>query len=155
MATRRILTLAAIGLALAALWLPGCQAGSGDAPAPQAASSVATARPPAEIPALAPISAAKADPAHGLRRVHVFVSGRVQGVGFRNFTQTNAQRLELTGWVRNLPDLRVEAVVEGPPDEVAKLLKLLQRGPERARVDKLETAEEPASGEFKVFEQQP
>lgn len=64
------------------------------------------------------------------RRVHVFVSGRVQGVGFRFFTETAARNLGLTGWVRNLSDGRVEAVIEGPSDKVAALLDQMRKGPQ-------------------------
>lgn len=86
------------------------------------------------------------------RRVHVFVSGRVQGVGFRDFTQGEARKRGLTGWVRNLEDGRVEAVIEGPADKVAELLEEVKHGPPRARVDKVETTDETPTGEFKVFE---
>jgi acylphosphatase len=86
------------------------------------------------------------------RRVHVFISGRVQGVGFRDFTQAAAQRRGLTGWVQNLDDGRVEAVIEGPADKAAELLELVKHGPPAARVDKVETADETPTGEFKVFE---
>jgi acylphosphatase len=114
----------------------------------------ATSASPA-TPAQPPASTARPVPAQGLRRVHVFITGHVQGVGFRNFTQANAENLKLTGWVRNLSDGRVEAVVEGPPDAVAGLLKLLQRGPERAKVDQLDTTDQPPTGEFKSFQQLP
>ena len=86
-----------------------------------------------------------------LRRVHVFVSGRVQGVGFRNFTKEKADALALTGWVQNLADGRVEAVVEGPTAKVAELLEHLKRGPSGARVDKLDSTDEPYKGEFAGF----
>lgn len=88
----------------------------------------------------------------GVRRVHVFVSGRVQGVGFRAFTQHNAATLGLVGFVRNLDDGRVEAVVEGPAEKVGELLKLIERGPRAARVEKLDTADEPAEGAFETLE---
>ena len=88
----------------------------------------------------------------GTRRVHLFVSGRVQGVGFRAFTQREARRLKLTGFVRNLADGRVEAVVEGPQKSVAALLAKLQRGPRAARVEKLDATDEPPAGDFESFE---
>ena len=62
-------------------------------------------------------------------RVRVFVEGRVQGVGFRQSTAREAMRLGLQGWVRNLPDGRVEAVYEGPRDAVEKMLAWSGRGP--------------------------
>jgi acylphosphatase len=73
----------------------------------------------------------------GTKRVHVFISGRVQGVGFRAFTQRNALMLKLSGWVRNLRDGRVEAEMEGPAERVDELLKLVRRGPRYARVTEL------------------
>ena len=86
------------------------------------------------------------------RRVHVFVSGLVQGVGFRAFTAEHAEKRALTGWVKNLDDGRVEAVVEGPTDKVAQLLELLKRGPAAGHVDKLDVADEKPTGEFKSFD---
>ncbi len=71
-------------------------------------------------------------------RAHVFFSGRVQGVFFRAFTKENAQRLGVNGWVRNLPDGRVEAVFEGPKDRVEKLIYLCRYKHPHARVDDVE-----------------
>ncbi len=90
--------------------------------------------------------------ANKLRRVHVFVSGRVQGVGFRDFVKENAQKLKLTGWVRNLSDRRVELVAEGPGAAIDELLKAVAKGPPAAKVEKAEPADEPYTGEFKTFE---
>ena len=87
----------------------------------------------------------------GTRRVHVFLTGRVQGVGFRNFTEGHARRLGLTGWVMNLRDGRVEAVVEGPTAGVAELLEKIKRGPRYARVDKMDVKDEKPTGEFETF----
>jgi acylphosphatase len=88
----------------------------------------------------------------GVSRVHVFVSGRVQGVGFRAFTQREARRLKLTGWVKNLADGRVEAVIEGPKDKLDALLAKIRRGPRAARVTKLDSNDEPAQGDLGKFE---
>ncbi|MFP4058065.1 MAG: acylphosphatase [Candidatus Brocadiia bacterium] len=88
----------------------------------------------------------------GTRRVHVFLTGRVQGVGFRAFTQREARRLGLTGWVKNLADGRVEAVAEGPASKVEALLAKIRRGPRAARVEKLESRDEEPTGEFRQFE---
>jgi acylphosphatase len=63
------------------------------------------------------------------------VSGRVQGVGFRYFTQDTARREGLTGVVRNLPDGRVEAVAEGDRESLDRFEAALRRGPSHARVD--------------------
>jgi len=87
-----------------------------------------------------------------MRRVHVLVSGKVQRVGFRLFTPRRAVRLKLTGWVKNLRDGRVEAVVEGPAGKVEELLAAIRQGPPQARVDELKVAEEPFRGEFTTFE---
>ena len=79
-----------------------------------------------------------------LERRRVTVRGRVQGVGFRASTREAAQRVGATGWVRNLPDGAVEAVVEGTGDQVAAMLHACRSGPRFARVDELtETAETP------------
>jgi len=88
------------------------------------------------------------------RRVHAYVSGIVQGVWYRQSTQQEARRLGLAGWVRNLPDRRVEFVAEGAPAAVEKLLHWARRGPPDARVDALEVEELPpedAEGPFDVL----
>ncbi len=78
------------------------------------------------------------------RCVRVRVTGRVQGVWFRGWTQGEAERLGLRGWVRNASDGSVEAVIAGPEAAVDAMLAALHRGPELARVDGVEVA---ASGE--------
>ncbi|HPD17677.1 MAG TPA: acylphosphatase [Planctomycetota bacterium] len=88
----------------------------------------------------------------GARRVHVFVTGRVQGVGFRAWTEREARMLKLAGWVKNLPDGRVEAVIEGPPEAVAALVEKLKAGPRAAKVENLDVKDEPAEGGFEGFE---
>jgi len=64
-----------------------------------------------------------------LKRLHATVSGRVQGVGFRNFVQEEALKLDLTGWVRNTREGDVEVVVEGPEPALSRLMVALRRGP--------------------------
>lgn len=86
------------------------------------------------------------------RRVHVLVSGLVQGVWFRKHSQAEAERLGLAGWVRNLPDLRVEFTAEGAPENVERLLHWARRGPPEARVDGLEVEELPPEGGDRSFE---
>lgn len=66
-----------------------------------------------------------------------FVSGNVQGVGFRFFTLRAAERMNLTGYARNLPDGRVEAYAVGTPDQLAKLQSALERGPWGASVSEV------------------
>ena len=68
---------------------------------------------------------------------HVYVSGKVQGVGFRAATRAAAQRLGLSGWVRNLPDGRVEALFVGPKDAVEQMVAWCHRGPRAARVSQV------------------
>ncbi|HEV3472307.1 MAG TPA: acylphosphatase [Actinomycetota bacterium] len=76
-------------------------------------------------------------------RVHVFVSGDVQGVGFREAIAEKANEQNVTGWVRNLPDGRVEAVLEGPCDEVYRVVGLCRAGPKGANVTGVQVDREP------------
>jgi acylphosphatase len=80
-------------------------------------------------------------------RVHIFVEGRVQGVYFRDSTWQQADRLGVGGWVRNLPDGRVEAVYEGPRASVEELLDWTHRGPARASVAAVQIYDEEPKGE--------
>ncbi|HID04426.1 MAG TPA: acylphosphatase [Candidatus Caldiarchaeum subterraneum] len=84
-------------------------------------------------------------------RAHLMISGRVQGVFFRAYMREEAERLGLKGWVRNLPDGRVEAVVEGPEEEVKKLISWAHRGPPAAKVEKVEVMWERPTGGFRGF----
>lgn len=68
---------------------------------------------------------------------HVLVSGRVQGVGYRAWTQHEASLRNLVGWVRNCDDGRVEAILHGPPDAVSAMLDAMRQGPAMARVDEI------------------
>ena len=85
-------------------------------------------------------------------RVHVFVSGDVQGVLFRQAIADKANEQGVTGWVRNLPDGRVEAVLEGPRDEVYRVVGLCRAGPKGARVANVQVDREPPKNEktFKI-----
>lgn len=73
------------------------------------------------------------------RIVRVRITGLVQGVGYRAFVRDEAERLGLVGWVRNLRDRSVEAVVAGPGEAVSALLIACRRGPAGAQVEALET----------------
>lgn len=86
------------------------------------------------------------------RSILVRISGRVQGVGFRDWTQRRAADLGLSGWVRNLSTGEVEALFSGPPDVVDRMLAAARRGPQLARVDDVKVVENatPASGPFSV-----
>lgn len=84
---------------------------------------------------------------------HVRVTGRVQGVAFRAWTQDRARSLGLSGWVRNRSDGSVEAVVAGPDEAVAALIVALHDGPPQAQVDEVSVtaAEAPADAGFLVL----
>lgn len=84
-------------------------------------------------------------------RVHIFISGRVQGVLFRHNTQKMAKKLALTGWVSNLADGRVEAVFEGELGKIEEIIKWLKKGPFLAKVENIEITKENYKGEFKNF----
>ncbi len=71
---------------------------------------------------------------------HYFVEGRVQGVGFRWFVRQVAEELEVAGWVRNVPDGRVEAEAAGTPEQLAAFEERLRQGPPGARVTELKVA---------------
>ena len=84
-------------------------------------------------------------------RAHVFVSGRVQGVFFRSETRDAARRCRVTGWVRNLPDGRVESVFEGDEKDVEKAVAWCYDGPAYARVTNVELTVEEYTGEYDTF----
>jgi len=84
-------------------------------------------------------------------RAHVLVSGRVQGVLYRWETLRKARALDVKGWVRNLPDGRVEAVLEGEEEKVNKLLEWMRVGPEMAVVESLDVDWQRYTGEFSNF----
>jgi acylphosphatase len=81
------------------------------------------------------------------------IRGRVQGVWFRESMRLEAERLGVTGWVRNLMDGSVEAVVQGSTDAVDAITRWAHRGPDSARVDGVEVSE--ASGDYARFEKRP
>ena len=82
---------------------------------------------------------------------YVLISGKVQGVGFRNFTQRNAKQLGINGYAKNLANGKVEVVAEGDKAQLDALVALLRRGPRYARVDSLEIDERPFTGEYQSF----
>lgn len=79
-------------------------------------------------------------------RRHLWISGTVQGVGFRVGAAEQARALGLAGWVRNLSDGRVEAVVEGPEADVERFVRWCHHGPQAARVTAMRVAEEAPTG---------
>jgi acylphosphatase len=84
-------------------------------------------------------------------RAHVFVSGRVQGVFFRQKTRQLAIGLNVTGWVRNLDDGRVEGVFEGEEEAVVAVVDFCRKGPKGAKVDQVKLNWEDFTGEFHNF----
>jgi acylphosphatase len=86
-----------------------------------------------------------------MKRMRVFISGRVQGVFFRAYTRETAMSLNLTGWVRNLYDGSVEAVFEGDDTNVQSMLEWCKKGPPHSVVRHVDASEEPYTGEFRDF----
>src|SRR4030095_5317046 len=84
-------------------------------------------------------------------RAHAHILGRVQGVGYRYFVVTEAEDLGLEGWVRNLPDGRVELVAQGPKGRVENLLERCRKGPDLARGGAVAVACEPPGAERHGF----
>jgi len=85
-------------------------------------------------------------------RAHIFVTGRVQGVYFRQSTKRQANSLDVTGWVRNLPDGRVEAVFEGDEEPVKVAVDYCHYGSRAAKVEKVDIMWETYTGQYKGFE---
>jgi acylphosphatase len=84
-------------------------------------------------------------------RKHVFVSGRVQGVGFRATTRNKAQTLDIKGWVKNLYDGRVEAVIQGDPDSVKQMIRFFKKGPRMVNVTDYEIKKETPQDNLSTF----
>lgn len=85
-------------------------------------------------------------------RRRVIISGRVQGVCFRAYTRDTARKLGVRGWVRNLSDGNVEALLEGDPHDVEAMIQWLHQGPPYGQVSKVTVWEEPAQERFHDFE---
>lgn len=84
-------------------------------------------------------------------RVHIWVTGRVQGVGFRAFVQQTAMLIGLTGWVRNVGSNMVETLAEGEREKVERFVQAVKRGPRLSRVEDAREEWETATGEFTTF----
>jgi acylphosphatase len=85
-------------------------------------------------------------------RAHVWVKGRVQGVGFRAHVEYRARQIGgLTGWVRNVGYDTVEAIVEGDHTDVERLIQVMKNGPPSSRVDETKVEWEEPTGEFDRF----
>lgn len=86
-----------------------------------------------------------------LVRVHVFIGGRVQGVAYRFFAEKYANSFEITGWVRNLSDGRVEVLAEGRREDIDRFVARLKEGPRLALVEEFDLRSEGYTGEFPDF----
>ncbi len=86
-----------------------------------------------------------------MKQAHVYISGFVQGVGFRAYVRSKARKLGVTGWVRNLSDDRVEAVLQGEKENIEKVLFYCRRGPFFANVTNIVVDWEEASEQFLEF----
>lgn len=84
-------------------------------------------------------------------RAHVHIRGKVQGVTYRASTRRRARELDVKGWVRNLPDGRVEAVFEGDKEKVRKIIEWCKKGPSRAEVSGMDLDWEKPTGEYGDF----
>lgn len=95
----------------------------------------------------------KLSPDVSVETLSVRVTGKVQGVGFRNSTVRQAHSLGVAGWVRNLDDGSVEALLQGPHDRIDKMLSWLHVGPPAAQVDEVEADEIQEDRLYDRFEQ--
>ena len=86
------------------------------------------------------------------QRVHLLVSGKVQGVFFRQALKVIAKKNNVFGWVRNLTDKRVEAILEGDNKSVNSVIEWTRIGPANSRVDNIEVSNEEFKNEFSTFE---
>ena len=86
------------------------------------------------------------------KQIHIFVTGRVQGVFFRQSTKVMAIKNNVKGWVRNLDDGRVEIVAQGETQDIDNLAHWCKTGPANSRVDEFELSEENVTDEFENFE---
>jgi acylphosphatase len=85
-------------------------------------------------------------------RVHIWVTGRVQGVGFRAFVVSSAEFIGVHGWVRNVGWDTVEAVAEGSREQIDQFIRAVKTGPRASRVNNSNVEEETPTDEFPVFE---
>lgn len=88
----------------------------------------------------------------GIKHYHLLISGRVQGVSYRFNAWQQAKQLELTGWVRNLPDGRVEMYIEGDADRLDNMIKWAQTGPRFATVTDMAINEKTSRNEYSDFQ---
>lgn len=94
-----------------------------------------------------------------MKQAHVYISGFVQGVGYRQFVKRNARKFDIVGWVRNLPDGRVETIIQGAhsassgqaKENIDQLIGLCKKGPFFAEVEDVQVVWEESTEEYKDF----
>ena len=91
------------------------------------------------------------NPTEELKRVHMWVKGRVQGVGFRAHVEYHALQIGVLGWVRNLGHDTVETVAEGTKEQIAQFIEMVKTGPRHSRVDEARVEYEPTTGHLSGF----
>ena len=86
------------------------------------------------------------------KRVRLFVTGKVQGVFFRQTLKVMAKKNNIFGWVKNLKDDRVESILEGDEEKINRLVEWANDGPANSRVESVEVQDEKFIGEFSKFD---
>lgn len=90
-----------------------------------------------------------------MKQVHMYISGFVQGVGFREYIKKKAGKMNVTGWTRNLTDRRVEIIAQGDEELLRKFIKIASRGPFLAEVKNVSLEWEEPAEIFKTFDRKP
>ncbi len=91
------------------------------------------------------------NPTDELKRVHMWVKGRVQGVGFRAHVEYHSLQIGVFGWVRNLGHDTVETVAEGTREQLDQFIEMVKKGPRASRVDEARVEYEPLTGQLNGF----
>lgn len=91
------------------------------------------------------------NPTDEVKRVHMWVKGRVQGVGFRAHVEYHALQIGVLGWVRNLGSDTVETVAEGTPEQIDQFVEMVKTGPRHSRVDEAKMEYEQPTGHLSGF----
>lgn len=90
-----------------------------------------------------------------MKQVHIYISGFVQGVGYREFVKKEARKLKLSGWVRNLADRRVEVIAQGDEETIKKLIEICKKGPFLSEVKNVSIEWEEVGEKFENFDRSP
>jgi acylphosphatase len=90
-----------------------------------------------------------------MKQVHLLISGFVQGVGYREFVRSNANKMKITGWVRNLSDNRVEIAAQGGEEDLKKFIKICEQGPFLAEVKNIAIEWQEPQEAFTEFQRKP